>query len=408
MAKCDAVVIGAGPYGLSVAAHLRQVKGLDLRVFGEPMSFWERHMPEGMLLRSPRVASHLSDPDGQYSLDAFEKATGKQKPNEIPPTLVEDFVVREVQRKVRLGHFTKYGHWFHEKALVAADCRKITQLETASVGYRLTIDDGTTLQAQRVVVAGGIQPFAYKPKVFSCLPAPLVQHTSEFRDLGVFRGKEVLVVGGGQSALETAALLYETGAHVEVSLRRRVRWFGLRHRWTHKKPFSFVLYGRGDVGPLGISVLVQHPGLFRRLPRRLQDAFGVRAIHPGASIWVRGRTRHVPIYENQAVVRASIEGERVRIQLSDGTVRRFDHVILGTGYRIDIARYPFLSQELLGRIAMMNGYPCLSWGFESTSPGLYFVGAPAAWSFGPLMRFVDGTEFTCGVLARCFQKATRR
>lgn len=405
MATCDAVIIGAGPYGLSVAAHLRQVKGLDLRVFGEPMSFWERHMPEGMLLRSPRVGSHLYDPDRRFSLDAFDAEIGKQEAIEPPPTITEDFILRDIKRRVKLSHFIRYGHWFHDRAGVASDHRKILRIEPALGGYRLTIEDGTSLDARRVIVAGGIEPFAFIPGVFADLPAPLVMHTSQFRNLEMFRDKKVLIVGGGQSALETAALLYEGGAHVEVSLRRPLRWFGLRWQWTHEKPFSLVMYGRGDVGQAGISVLVQHPTLYRRLPRSLQDKFGVLAIRAGASNWVMARTRHVSIDENQLIERASVEGERVRVRSNDGKDRVFDHVILGTGYRVNVALYPFLAPQLLERVAMVNGYPRLDSGFETTSPGLHFVGAPAAWSFGPLMRFVDGTEFVSSAVMRRVRKS---
>jgi FAD-dependent urate hydroxylase len=408
MEKCDTVVIGAGPYGLSVAAYLKQIEGLDLRVFGEPMSFWERHMPEGMMLRSPREASDLHDPCKLFSLCAFEKATRNQDPIATPSTITEDFILRDFQRKVSLGHFISYGRWFSRKADIAPDHRTIRQVETTGAGYRLKTDDGMDLQTQQVVVAGGVQPFAHKPKAFEGLSAPLVLHTSEIRNPAVFQGKEVMIVGAGQSALETAALLFEAGAHVEVFTRHHVRWFGIHRRWMHERPWRSFLYGRADVGPAGISLLVQNPSLYRYLPRQAREKWGTRAIIPGASNWVMARTRHIPIRENHSVLHASTNGDRIRLRLTDGTDRLFDHAILGTGYRVNIALYPFLSKALEERIAKLNGYPLLDSNFETTLPGLYFVGAPAAWSFGPLMRFVDGTEFTSQTLGRHFRNKKRK
>src|ERR1700760_1616078 len=75
MKVCDVAIIGAGPYGLSIAAHLRAA-GVDFRIFGKPMGFWRDHMPDGMHLKSEGFASSLSEPSGKFTLGAFCKERG--------------------------------------------------------------------------------------------------------------------------------------------------------------------------------------------------------------------------------------------------------------------------------------------------------------------------------------------
>jgi Pyridine nucleotide-disulphide oxidoreductase len=220
--------------------------------------------------------------------------------------------------------------------------------------------------------------------------------------LARFAGKHVLVIGGGQSALESAALLHEGGARVELLARasriyylRRAR--GLTHRLG---PVTKLLFDPAEVGPAGISRLVSAPDLYRRLPRRVQDRFSVRSLRPAGAAWLQPRLEQVPITLSESVVSAQENAGQVELKLSDGSLRRADHVLLATGYRVDISAYPFLPAELLQRIARVGGYPRLSRGFESSLAGLHFLGAPSAWSYGPLMRFVAGTEFSAPALTR--------
>jgi cation diffusion facilitator CzcD-associated flavoprotein CzcO len=406
MDTCDVAVLGAGPYGLSMAAHLRQSTSIDLRLIGEPMSFWERHMPQGMLLRSPRVASDLADPHRRFTLEAYEKSTGGPFVVKMPPTVTDEFTVRDMAKKIPLADFIKYGHWFLRRANLPLDTRLVSRVEIASEGFELIFDGGESLRTKKVVVAGGIAPFARIPKPFADLPSCLASHTSQHTDLGKFRGKDVLVIGAGQSALESAVLLDEAGAHVQVMIRQPLmRWLGINRRWMHTKFFSWMFYGPADVGPAGVSLLVQRPNLYRRLPRTLQDRWAPRSIRPAASCWVKARCVNVKIHTGRFVVQARPEGERVRVQSNDGMERLFDHVLLGTGYRVDIARYPFLSPEVLEKIKRVDGFPVLDNGFETSLSGMHFVGAPSTWSFGPLMRFVAGAEFAAPAVAHRILRA---
>jgi cation diffusion facilitator CzcD-associated flavoprotein CzcO len=400
----DVVILGAGPFGLSAAAHLKQIKGLDMLVFGEPMSFWERHMPARMLLRSWRPASHIADPGNRLSLDVYGSSNGNQGlPEPLP---VRDFI--------------KYGHWFHQQAGVATDGRKIARVEPSQKGYQVTLEDGEMLRTRRVVVATGIQPFTHRPKTFEGLPASLVTHSSEHQEYERFRDKEVLVIGGGQSSLESATFLREAGAHVEILIRSRSvasraeRAWQLEAsseevnsqdsnavlNWLKNRQWMRMLYGGGDVGPAGFSLLIQRPNLFRRLPRRTKDWSDRRAIRPMFSYRHVPVTNAVPCHACRFVIRARVEGDRLHVRLNDGTERIVDHVVLATGYRVNVALYSFLSPRILEQLDVVDGYPRLDSGLESSLAGLHFLGAPAAWTFGPLVRFVAGTEFTSQALTR--------
>jgi cation diffusion facilitator CzcD-associated flavoprotein CzcO len=382
MEKCDVAIVGAGPYGLSAASHLASVKGLEVRLFGEPMSFWEQCMPEEMLLRSPWDGSHIADPENRLTLDAYRNLNGN----------------RHLSEPLPLKDFIRYGHWFREQAKLSPDRRKVVRIQPATNGYQLELESGEPLLARRVVVAAGIQVFANRPRMFARLPSSLVTHAVEHRNFGKFCGKEVLVIGGGQSALETAALLSEAGAHVEVLVRNSsIHWLG-HHQWMSSKHIAWMFYGRGGIGPAGVSLIIQQPQMYRRLPRWVQDWWAVRALRPAGAAWLKPRTQNVTIHTKANVNQVRIEGERLHIRLSDEDERIVDHVVLGTGYRVNLALYPFLPPELVRRLELVNGYPRLQDGFESSSPGLHFLGAPARWSFGPLMRFVAGTEFSSKAL----------
>ncbi len=329
MTSCDVVVIGAGPYGLSAAAHLRTVKGLDVRVFGDPMSFWEQNMPAGMFLRSGWTATHIADPNQALTLEAFQAASGSRFSTPVP-----------------LDRFVQYGQWYQGRAVPDLDRKKVSRLESTPQGFRITTADGEALSARRVIVAAGIGMFAWRPPEFAGLPCSLASHASNHFDLSRFAGKRVLVVGGGQSALESGALLHEGGAAVEIVARRqKINWLqGIASTALHYQLGSFVkhlLYAPTDVGPAGMSQLMARPDLLRKLPRGIQDKLRKRAVRPAGSRWLVKRLENVPIRLGRSISTVSTPGDRVTIKLDDGSERTVDHVLLGTGYRVDIAKYGF-------------------------------------------------------------------
>lgn len=376
-------VIGAGPYGMAVASHLREL-GLDVRVFGKVMDFWHGQMPIGMKLRSPLEGSNIADPRSAFSLDRF---ASDQK--------------RVLAKSLPLDDFVNYGRWFQRQALPDLDPRSAVDIDRSEREFRLTLDDGERIGFDAVVIAAGIGAFPNRPAPLAALASEFASHTSDRtnRDLGRFAGKRVIVVGAGQSALESAALLTESGTEVEVVVRQTKVRFLNNDSWLEWLQDHSPLRAPGKIGPIGLNWLIERPRLFTLFPRPLQARMTRRAIRPAGSSWLRARVQKAIFSTGKTIAAASASHGKVRLQFADGTASEADHVLMGTGYQVDIARYGFLSADLLRAVRTVNGYPVLNRGFESSLAGLYFVGTTAAYSFGPLCRFVAGTPFVARTLA---------
>jgi cation diffusion facilitator CzcD-associated flavoprotein CzcO len=403
---CEVAVIGAGPYGLSVAAHLRHA-GVSTRVFGEPMSFWRQHMPKGMRLRSPWRASHLSDPAGARSLDAY----AGDRVDRTAPLPLESFVA--------------YGRWFQEHAVGDVDRRMVRRVAPSGDGFQLELTDGDVFTAGRVVVATGLAHQDYRPRAFHGLPAALVSHSCAHSDFAELRGKHVAVIGRGQSACESAALLAEAGAEVDLISRGAIRWLGAATAdaiapknalenavknavWQLRE----ALAAPSAVGPFPLSWLVELPALVRHLPPAARGQFTTRCLKAAAAGWLKQRCDDVRCDAGRTIVGAHVADDRIVLALDNGT-RSFDHVILGTGYRVDVTRLGIFSPPLLDAITCADGSPILQSGLESSVPRLHFVGSYAVQSFGPLLRFVAGAPYaaravTDAVLKRGAQRRALR
>ena len=365
------VVIGAGPYGLSIAAHLKAA-GLPTSVFGKPMEFWQS-MPQGMKLRSAWSASSLSAPEGAYNLDSYQEAINGEQQLPIP-----------------LPFFVDYGRWFQRHLVPDVDPTYVQSLTPTRTGFRVGLSDGRTVEADRVVVAAGIRTFARVPTFARALPETVASHTSEHRDFSRFRGKHVAVIGAGQSAIESSALLNEAGAQVELIARNGLRWLKLH---DYQGPGRRMLYAPSDVGPPGLNWLLHFPLVFRQLPLKTRLAITRRAVRPAGARWLMDRViGHVRLTLGTQVLRVTPEGSGVRLELSDGTIRVVDHVLLGTGYRPSLDRLPFISAPLADRIRARDGFPVLNRWLESSVAGLHFAGGLADQSYGPICRFVSGAS----------------
>ena len=377
-APLDVVMIGAGPYGLACTAHLRAV-GADVHTLGEPMELWERQMPIGMFLRSSWEASSISDPGRELTLDAYELDQGVTLARPVP---LEDYL--------------RYGRWYQRRAVPGVDQRRATRVERARGGFHVHLEDGDRLATRRVVIGTGPSGFARRPPQLAGLAAPVVQHSSELRDLEGFTGLRTAVIGSGQSAVELAALLGEAGGEVELIARAgRIRWLR-RSGWLHAREgrLRHALYPPTDVGPVGLSWLVAKPNAFRRVPTRLGERIAYRCIRPAASGWLMPRTAQTRLTLGRTVASAAATGDRLQLRLDDGTAREVDRVVLGTGFHMRADEHPLLGPGLRADLRVRDGAPLLGAGFESSIGGLHFVGAFAAASFGPVMRFVSGTPFT--------------
>jgi thioredoxin reductase len=381
----NAVVVGAGPSGLAAARHLKEAR-TRVKVFGKVMEFWREHMPRGMLLRSSWVASEIADPRHELTLARYREERGSWFEAPIP---LEDYI--------------GYGQWYAQTALLNIDERRVESIERENDHFAVTASDGEVVEACNVVVATGMGPFARRPQVFAGLPAELVSHSFEHHDFARLGGQRVLVVGCGQSALESAALLKEAGAEPELVARaRRIRW--LRQRALPRR-IDRLLYPPTDVGRPGVNWIVATPDAYRRLSNRLQERILLTAAPPAGAAWLRERLAVLPIRLGAEPVEATRVNGHVTVRLDDGGELVANHVLLATGYEVDIARCGILSEALLSEVRTVGGSPILGADMQSSVPGLYFVGASAARSLGPVMRFVTGTWFsapavTAGIAGR--------
>lgn len=386
----DVAVVGAGPYGLSLAAHLRAA-GVQFRHFGLPMRPWQAAMPRGMFLKSQGFASNLSDPAGTHTLENFCKATGRP--------------YASYGRPVPLDTFVGYGRWFQAELAPDLEEKLVTDIARRDDGFELTLATSETVRARQVVVAAGVEHFAYVPEPLASLPSSVCTHSSAHADLGVFRGQEVIVVGAGQSALESAALLHENGASVQLVARKAsLSWNGeplaldrpLRQRLTEPEA------GLGS--GWNTWFYSNHPALFRHLPRATRVHRARTALGPAGACWLRGRVEgQFPIHTGQAVQAARVRDGSVRVGLTtaagSGSQLAADHVIAATGYRTDLTRLPFLGAELRADCKTLAGTSVVGRDYQSSIRGLYFIGPAVAPTFGPVMRFVYGSRHAAMMVA---------
>jgi thioredoxin reductase len=385
--RVEVAIIGAGPYGLSLASHLSH-RGIERRIFGFPMRTWRR-MPPGMYLKSFGFATSIPTPDRHYSLPEYCRARG-----------LEDF------EPILFSTFADYGEWFQQQLVPDVEQVHVTDLTQIDIGFEVTLETGEQFRTGRVIVAAGLGHFTTIPEVLSALPRDLVTHASDtarFLETAQYSGRDVTVVGAGQSALEAGALLHEGGAQVRIVARRQVWWSG---RFAERSLRDKLLNPNTVVGPGRKNWVLQHlPMLPYYLPTERRVRFTRGYLGPMGAWWLRERVEgKVPILSQTSIVAATTKNgkARLRLRVASGEEHEVetDHIIAGTGYEADVDRLPFLSRHLAGEIRRVERAPALSPYFESSVPGLYFVGPASAFSFGPLVRFVAGAEYTTPRVAR--------
>jgi FAD-dependent urate hydroxylase len=399
----DAIVVGAGPYGLSTAAHLRG-RGLDVAVFGKTLELWREHMPKGMKLRSHWWASNLSDPAGRHGFEQFFRATG-HAPSEYAkryPTPIQAFL--------------DYGQWFQERVVPDVDETYVSSIRQDGDDFLLTLADGRQVRSASVVMAIGLGYYANRPRAYDGLPAGLVSHSSEHKDFSRFKDREVVVVGGGQSAVEYSALLYEAGARVHLVARRPVDWLGRDRTWERSR-LERIMSPTAGIADGWVNWTLEHqPYLFYRFPSWIKDHRMRPYYLATASHWLKARVIGKAIlHEGRGIVGAEPAGAGVNVRLSDGQTISADHIVLATGYKVDVSKLGMLHPSLLTAIrpeepiedvatAGAGAPPVLDAWFQSTVPGLFFVGVSSMRAFGPLYRFVLG----CGAAAQRVAGAVAR
>jgi cation diffusion facilitator CzcD-associated flavoprotein CzcO len=384
-------IVGGGPYGLSLAAHLRPRK-LPFRIFGRPMQLW-LDMPRGLNLKSFGFATTISNPES-LTFDGWCRERG-----------LPDF------EPCSMESFAEYGIWLQKRLVPQIEPTEVSRVERQQGGFRLTLADGEQLFAERVVLAVGLRHYQRMPEALAGLPTGLASHTGQHTSYGGFRGRDVCVIGAGQSALEAATLLHEAGARPQLLVRGAAPIF--HGRTLPERPLLDRL--RSPITVLGAGrghwVLEHLPWLPHLLPERARVRFTRGHLGPAGSWWLRERFQgNVEVRPNCEIVSARAESECVVLRVRERGVEqeiRTQAVIAGTGYEVDVDRLTFLDPELRAQLARIERAPRLDRHFQSSVPGLHFVGVSAMFSFGPLLRFVCGTSFCCPVLARHLARRSR-
>ena len=368
------LIIGAGPYGLAMAAWA-QDNGLDFRVVGYPMQFWKEHMPVGMLLRSG-IGWHM-DPAKTHTLSRFAAENGVELERGMP---------------IALGTFIDYGIWFQQNRAIDVLEQTVARLDRSAEHFVATLDSGDSIAASNVVLAVGVRNFDHSPDEYvRMIPPACLSHTCDVVNPADYRGKRVLIVGGRQSAFETAALLCEAGAaNVELTYRHDTPRF-------ETSDWSWV--------PDLVERSVADPGWFAWLPENEQQKIQQR-------FWSEGRLKLDPWLEpriendriqlhphSHPVTCESAASGGLAVRLSNDTVSVPDSVILATGYRVDIGRIPLLSAgNLFNTLETDDGYPQLDDHFQTTVPGLFITSLAATHHFGPFFGFVVGSAASARII----------
>jgi len=395
----EVAIVGAGPYGLSLAAHLRG-SGIPFRIFGRPMDSWISHMPKGMSLKSDGFASNLSDPGHSFPLSKFCSERGIDYHNTDIP--------------VPLAAFAAYGLTFKERFVPELEDKLVSNIEGAPQGFRLRLDDGEVLTARHVVLAIGITHFQYVPDALAHLPEEFVSHSFQHADPEKLRGRDVVIVGGGSSATDLAAELHDSGARVQLVARVATLKFHSKPTGKPRSLWQRIRHPQSGLGAsLRSSFFCKAPSLFRYFPERLRIEIVRRHLGPSGPWRTRVRVvGKVPLHLGCTPERIEVKDGTVHLHVrtTGGEQREIvtSHVIAATGYRVDLDRLTFLSPEIHSNLKTVGKSPALASNFESSVPGLYFVGVAAANSFGPLMRFAYGADFAARLLTRKLSKSYSR
>jgi thioredoxin reductase len=391
MPVSDTVIVGAGPYGLSIAAHLRAA-GLQFQLFGTPLESWRAFMPAGMVLKSEAFASNLWDPQRKFTLQRYSTE------HKIP--------YQRSGRPLPLSVFLDYADWFRRRAVGEVSPAKIRRITRGIEDFTLEFEDQPPVRARRVILATGHMAFRYIPPELANIDEPFCLHSSRIGDVRTFRGRDVAILGAGQSAIETAALLHEAGATVTLVARcNRLLW----NDPPSNKPHSWANSLTRPESGLGMGwrswAVSELPQLFRRLfSEEKRHRFVAGSWGPSGAWWLRER------FENRFAtllgcrIRSAVRvGERLRLvleQANGASELETDQVIAGTGFKVDIDRLGFIDPSLRTRIAREAAAPLLDAHFQTSVPGLFIVGVASAPTFGPVMRFMYGAKHVAPVLTR--------
>jgi cation diffusion facilitator CzcD-associated flavoprotein CzcO len=341
-------------------------------------------MPQGMHLKSEGFASDLYDPEAEFTLETYCAEQG------IP--------YADIGLPVAIETFIGYGQAFQRRYVPHLEDVQITSLKNSAGYFELTTAAGETARARQVVVATGIVDFAYLPPMLTSIPGPMISHSSQHSNLSAFKDRKVAVLGAGASAVDIAALLQQAGADVELVARRQTMQF----HDPPNEPRPLLQRLKAPRSGLGLGwrsrACTDIPLVFHAMPQSLRIKVVARHLGPAPCWFVRDAVAdRVPMHLGVTLAGAHAHEGRARLVLRrPGQEDRhlvIDHVIAATGYKAAVSRLTFIDASMQPRIRTAGEAPVLNRHFESTVSGLYFVGAAAANSFGPLLRFAYGAKF---------------
>ncbi len=390
-------IVGSGPYALSLAAHLNPL-GVDYRIFGPCMEAWDKHMPPGMFLKSDGFASDLYAPGDGYRLVDYCTENGIPYAPVGPP--------------VKRTTFVDYGKEFQRRHVPRLEQTMVVRVSRIAGGFELETETGECTQARQVVLAVGISHFPYLPKVLEGLPRSAVSHTFHHGAFDEFRGKRVLVIGGGASAVNAAVALHEAGA--ETELMARASKINFHDRSADVRPLIERVKNPRSVIGLGwrSKLAVDLPLVFHSMPERLRHRVVYRHLGPAPGWFSRpGFEGKVVPHLGCQLQEVSEAGSQVRVRYLDpaGVSREMlvDHVIAGTGFKPYLKLLKFLDPNLSAQVKTAAEVPDLNKNFESSVKGLYMTGLASANNFGPMCRFACGAKFTSRRLSKELARSVR-
>jgi len=354
------------------------------------MRFWSDIAAAGgeRYLKSYCFGTNISTPTRGYSFADYSHPRGLET---FEPCSIRDFAA--------------YGLWFQQENVPWVEPIDVALLDRQAEGFAITLANAERFVADHVVIATGLSGFAHVPPEIAMLPPGLATHTSGIASFAAFKGREVAVIGAGQSALEAAALLLEAGALPQLLVREdsilwQTRVSLKRGLWRRlRSPIS----GLGT-GPKAWG-LTHFPGMMHRVPAKWRTSFVKNHLPAEGAWWLRERVeKRLPVHFGASIINAREASGQVLLKLrcaKDGSGRQLvvDHIVAGSGYDIDVERLEFIHPKLRGVIERLERAPKLNASFETSVSGLYFIGPASAMSFGPLFRFVVGAEYTVRIVS---------